>query len=323
MYDLIIIGGGPAGMQAAITAKLSGLDILLINAGKWGGQQAYALELKNLLGMYGVSGPELIENAITQMDAIGVETREGKVYNIKTGVRPSTVKGHFEIEFYDTSEESLMAENVLLTTGLTPRNVDVFDKIQLRPYVTYLDVQSKIKDLDSADKILIVGSGNAAGQAALDIGARVSKVSLFVKENLDSSMSEYLVKVIKDRINISYFEHVVVKEVLEYSGQARVRWSDAEEASKANSYDHIFILCGGKPFGAEFSELGIEYNEEDIFDKDNYIKTSTDYQTCIPGLYACGDVRSGSIKTLACAIGEGSAVAEIINSKLKNNGNTD
>lgn len=320
--DLVIVGAGPAGLAASVYGASEGLSTVLLEAVATGGQAASSERIENYLGFpSGISGADLTERAVLQAEKFGARI---SVLGEAAGL--DQVSDHYGLRLRDGSTAAARA--VIIATGARYRKLDVpelerFERTSVYYAATKLEVRS-CADIEVA----VVGGGNSAGQAALALAKDALRVRLVVRgDNLLESMSRYLV----DRIqHHSKVQVLTCWEVRELIGDATLRAlvlennrSGQRETVPANA---LFVFIGAHPRTKWLAN-------EVMLDDRGFVLTGDQIppraglglqrrallETSIPGIYAAGDVRSGSIKRLASAVGEGSMAVRLVHHFLEHN----
>jgi thioredoxin reductase (NADPH) len=302
-FDVVIVGAGPAGLAAAVYASSEGLNALVVERGSIGGQAGSSTRIRNYLGFSrGLSGAELAQRAYQQAWVFGATflvTRE--VIDIDVGDHVHTVS--------ISGEQEIPARSVILATGVSYRRLDVPALAELEGAgVFYGSSPSEARQF-TGKSVYIVGGANSAGQAAVHLARFAGSVTLLCRSALEKSMSRYLIDEIDGKSNII---HVLDRtEVIGAAGQDRLealtlRGPEGEETVPA---DALFILIGAEP-GTDWLPPELERDER------GFITTSADYATNVPGVFAIGDVRAGSVKRVASAVGEGSVVIQHVHRYL-------
>lgn len=323
-YDLVIVGGGPGGLAAAVYASSEGLSTVLIERQAPGGQAGTSSRIENYLGFpVGLSGGDLARRAVTQAKRFGVEL-----------LCPQEVVGVRLEEQYriltlaDGSE--LSCHTLIIATGVSYRLFDVPGIQHLTGAGVYYGAAKTEAISCSGEEVFIVGGANSAGQAAMYFSKYARHVTMLVRGNsLAKSMSKYLCDQIEASDNISVLTH---SSIVEVEGQDRLQAitiananSGQKQTVPANS---LFIFIGAVPHTNWLDGL-IER------DKQGFILTGTDLknhercprgwmlkrdpfmlETSIPGIFAVGDVRCGSVKRVASAVGEGAIAIQFIHQYL-------
>lgn len=318
-YDTIIVGGGPAGLAAAVYGASEGLSVLLIEHHAMGGQAGTSSRIENYLGFpSGISGEELTERAVRQARRFGAELvltrrvadlqrQEDRTYRI-------TLDGN----------ETVFAKTVILATGVRWRALDVDGIASLRGKGVLYGVASVEPSHFSGKRIFIVGGGNSAGQAAMALANYARTVTLLVRgDSLTTSMSQYLIAQLAGKTNIRVETR---SSILSVSGQNVLRSLCTVARSRkpqSRRADALFVMIGAD---AETDWLPHELQRNE----DGFICTGRGIspsfwpeqrspfllETNLPGLFCAGDVRNGSIKRVSSAVGEGSMAIAFVHQFL-------
>jgi thioredoxin reductase (NADPH) len=294
-YDVAVIGGGPAGLSAALNAASEGLSTAMLCAEK-GGQAGTSSLIENYMGFpKGVSGPDLTHLAAAQCDKFGVDTIQCTVEALarsQTGYILVTKKGTI-----------VRARAVIIASGarynkLAPEtNVQDFEGHGVHYACTAQTIHGR-----KLGSVAVVGGGNSAGQAAVFLADRAKHVHLIVRrDSLTETMSHYLIERIEAHPNITIHRRTVIAHA--EGGEALERLLllglDTHVTERLPVSD-LFVMIGAKP-NSEFL-MGLC-----PLDAHGFVITDEDKSTDTPGLYAVGDVRSGSVKRVANAVGEGAS----------------
>lgn len=292
MYDLIIIGGGPAGLAAAIFASSEGLKTMVLNHGRMGGQAGTSPRIENYLGFpEGISGENLTQAAFEQASRMGTHFRMGGDPVDSIDTQTLTVRhpcwGH------------LKARAIVIATGVQWTEVPGLKSCQ------YGSDPSKAESFLNKD-VHLIGAGNSAGQCALHFADHASSVTMLVRgDSLDSKMSDYLVKRIKQHPKIKVELNSEVRKIADNG----INWWNTNSQCGYYSNTHgVFAFVGARP--------NPSWLPPQIETWDGYILTDPSYMTTVPGIFAVGDVRANSTKRVAAAVGEGSAVISSVHRYL-------
>ncbi len=325
-YDLVIVGGGPAGLAAAVYGASEGLRTSIIEAEAPGGQAGMSSRIENYLGFpSGLSGGDLARRASMQARRFGVDF----IHPMEAvGIR---VEDPYRfVKLADGSEIGCHA--LLISTGLAWRKLDVPGVDRLQGVGVYYGAALTEAILCQNEEVFVVGGANSAGQAAVHFSQYASKVSMIVRaESLVKSMSKYLIDQIEAIPNIQVLPFTEVAEALgrEQLECLRLRNSRTGEEWIAPA-SGLFIFIGASP-KTEWLEGIIPMDERGFLlsgpflpraenshqplnwtlDRDPFL-----LETCIPGVFVAGDVRHGSIKRVASSVGEGSISVQMIHQHL-------
>ncbi len=302
-YDVVIVGAGPAGLAAAVYASSEGLDALVVERYSIGGQAGTSTRIRNYLGFSrGLSGAELAQRAYQQAWVFGATfllTREVEGIDLGEHVHRVSISGGKEVE----------ARSVILATGVAYRRLPVpaleaFEDAG----VFYGSTPSEARQF-TGRSVYVVGGANSAGQAALHLARYAASVTLTCRSALEKSMSRYLIDEIEGKAHI---RGRAGAEVVDAGGDGRLetltlRTGDGEEIVPA---DALFILIGAEP--------RVDWLPEEIErDQRGFVIAASDYATNVPGVFAIGDLRAGSVKRVASAVGEGSVVIQHVHRYLE------
>jgi thioredoxin reductase (NADPH) len=323
--DVIIVGGGPAGLAAAVYAASEGLDVLLLEANLPGGQAGSSSRIENYLGFpTGISGLELTGRAYAQAQKFGTHVLVAKR---ATGLVCDGQR--YEVQLDDGTR--LRAPAVVIASGAAYRkpaldNLSVFEGKGVYYAATPMEAQ-----LCGSEEVIVVGGGNAAGQAAVFLAQTARRVRMFVRgASLSETMSRYLIRRIEENPVIALRTQTEIVG-LEGDGRLeRVRWRDARTGEAGiDAIGHVFMMTGAIP-NTDWIKGCIALNEK------GFIKTGPDLsrddldavrwplarapyilETSRPGIFAVGDVRAGNIKRVASAVGEGSMSIAFVHQVLQ------
>ncbi len=326
IYDVAIIGAGPAGLAAAVYGGSEGLKTLLIEKRAPGGQAGTSSRIENYLGFpNGLSGSDLARRAITQATRFGVEFLSPReVTDISVNDQYKTVTM--------SDGSSINAKAVVVTTGVNYRKLESKGVPDFTGAGIYYGAAMTEAHAFKDKQVYIVGGGNSAGQAAMYLSSFARNVYITIrKESLVSSMSSYLIDQIDGTENIEVLGNT---EIAEASGdeklQTLVLKNNREDSLREAEADGLFIFIGARPH-TDWIKAGIIKNEKgfietgkELFSYDEFNKVwKLDRQpylleTCAPGILAAGDVRAGAMNRVASAVGEGSMAIKYVHEYLAN-----
>ena len=303
-FDVVIVGAGPAGLAAAVYASSEGLRALVVESESIGGQAGSSTRIRNYLGFSrGLSGAELAQRAYQQAWVFGTTfllTRQ--VTEIREGPagHAVSISGSTDVD----------ARSVILAMGVSYRRLEIPALEVLEGAgVFYGSSPSEARQFTGAS-VFVVGGANSAGQAALHLSRYASRVTLLVRgASLAESMSQYLIEEISGKENIDVR---VSTEVVDAEGDGRLERITlrTENGLATETADALFILIGAQP-RTEWLPAEIER------DARGFVMTGSDFGTTVPGVFAIGDVRAGSVKRVASAVGEGSVVIQRVHQYLE------
>ena len=302
-FDVVIVGAGPAGLAAAVYASSEGLDALVVERDTIGGQAGSSTRIRNYLGFSrGLSGAGLMQRAYQQAWVFGATF----VLPREVETMSETATG-FELTIADVGR--VEARSVILATGVTYRRLDVPALAEFEGVgVFYGSSPSEARQF-TGGSVFVVGGANSAGQAAVHLARYAKSVTLTCRSALEKAMSRYLIDEIEGKVNI----HVLPgAEVVDAEGDGRLeklslRTPDGVQTVPA---DALFVLIGAEP-RTEWLPDTIERDER------GFVQAGSDYRTSVPGVFAIGDVRAGSVKRVASAVGEGSVVIQHVHRYLE------
>jgi len=321
--DLIIVGAGPSGLAAAVYAASEGLDVLVIETATPGGQAGSSSKIENYLGFpTGISGQELAARAIAQSEKFGA-----KMMVAHSVARLDCEKRPYKVVLDNGNR--LPARAVIIATGAQynkPRiaNLEQFEGQGIYYGATYIEAQ-----LCEQEETIVVGGGNSAGQAAIFLSQTARKVYLLVRSaELSDTMSRYLVQRIQENAAIELHYKTQIVGLDGGTHLERVTWQD-ESSGETSVHDirHVFIMAGASP-RTEWLRGCVAVDHKGFIltgrDLDNatgapawtMARSPQMLETSLPGVFAVGDVRSGNVKRVASAVGEGAIAVHLVHRAL-------
>jgi thioredoxin reductase (NADPH) len=323
-YDLAIVGGGPAGLAAAVYGASEGLHTVMLDREAPGGQAGMSSRIENYLGFpAGLSGGDLTRRAVVQARRFGVEILAPQE---AVGVR---TEGPYRIiKLADDSEISCHA--LMIATGVQWRRLEAPGIDRLQGAGVYYGGGATEALSCKGEMVYIVGGANSAGQAAMNFSKYAERVVILVRgDSLSSTMSQYLIDQIKETTNIQLWTHASVAEVHgeTHLEEISVVCSDTNKVERVPA-SSMFIFIGALPRTdwlagtVERDERGFIRTGPDLMqggqrpkgwspDRDPFL-----LETNVPGIFAVGDVRHGSVKRVASGVGEGSVAVQFIHQYL-------
>ncbi len=316
-YDVAIVGAGPAGLAAAVYAASEGLSVLVLDCRSFGGQAGASARIENYLGFpTGISGMALMARAYNQAQKFGVEMAiPAEAANLRSD--EAGAKGR-QFLLRLANEETVRARTVVIASGARYRRLDVKNLEEFEGTSVHYWASPLEERLCGGQEVVLVGGGNSAGQAAVYLSARASKVFLIVRRaSLGETMSRYLVDRITGLPNV---EVVTLAEVTGLEGRdgtlEAVRWRRRGEETRRPVH-HLFLFIGADPNTDWLAGCDVALDDK------RFIRTGADVgvglrplETTRPGVFAIGDVRSGSVKRVAAAVGEGAQVVAMLHALL-------
>jgi thioredoxin reductase (NADPH) len=321
-YDLVVVGAGPAGLGAAVYGASEGLSTLALEAVSLGGQVGTSSRIENYLGFpVGLSGFELASRALAQADKFGAQTAVPE-----EAVTLSGEDGLYRIRLADGGE--ILARSVIAATGARYQRLDVPDLERFEGLsVHYAATEAEAQRFEG-EEVIVVGGGNSAGQAAVFLSGRMRRVYLLIRGgDLTRGMSQYLVDRVGAHENIELLTNTEVRAL---QGEDRLEGVAVEDnrtgERRTLGAKAVFVLIGAQ------ANTGWLRGTVDL-DRRGFILTGRDVpasplqgagnsrdrygmETTLPGVFAAGDVRSGSIKRCASAVGEGAMAVSLVHQYL-------
>jgi thioredoxin reductase (NADPH) len=306
--DVAIVGSGPAGLSAALNAASEGLHVLLVEPSI--GQASSSPMIRNYLGFpEGVSGAELVRRAWRQAWMFGVQARMGR------GARGIRADGDERIVVLDDGSEA-RARAIVLATGASYRRIGIPSVEGLVGRGVFYGSGATEARAMAGEPVALVGGGNSAAQSAIHLARYARKVTVLVRApSLAGSVSEYLLEQLNDLPNV---EVRLSSEIVEARDQQRLRSLVIRDNTTGTIAEReatgLFLLIGAEPrtewlpAGIARDERGFVLTGEDVPSDDGH--TRLPLETTMPGVFAAGDVRYGSIKRVAAAVGEGAAASQ-------------
>ncbi len=318
IYDVAIVGAGPAGLAAAVYAGSEGLSVLVLDCRAFGGQAGASARIENYLGFpTGITGMALMARAYNQAQKFGVEM---SIPDEVIGLDHSDDldMGGFVLKL--CNGERVSARSVVIASGARYRRpaiegLELFEDASVHYWASPLEAK-----LCAGQEVALVGAGNSAGQAAVYLSSQVSKVRLLVRgSDLTTSMSRYLVDRIAGLSNVEVLTRTTVTGLDGHDGKLEgIRWRRGASGQEVHRpIQHLFLFIGAEPNTNWLSGSGVE------LDAKGFVLTGADsakgrhpLETSRRGIFAIGDVRSGSVKRVAAAVGEGAQVVAALHSFL-------
>jgi len=311
--DLIIAGAGPAGLSAAVYGASEGLRTVLLDDVAIGGQSAATSRIENFLGFpTGISGANLAFRAELQAIKFGARVT---VPRRATKLQPSARPGFYEVTLDDNT--TLLGRAVIIATGARYRKLGVPEEDRLQGAGVYYAATELEARACKGQEVVVVGGGNSAGQAAMFLASRMSSVRLVHRgRDLSDSMSQYLVDRLRRAANVKIETD---SQVIELSGDDHLRSvkilsGDGNE--RVAQICGLFIMVGADP-RTDWLKDAVQLDDRGFvltgkkWERDAPTPYEV-FQTSLPGVFAVGDVRSGSVKRVASAVGEGSVVVQAV-----------
>jgi thioredoxin reductase (NADPH) len=317
LYDVVVVGAGPAGLATAVYAASEGLSVLVLDCRSFGGQAGASARIENYLGFpTGITGIALMARAYNQAQKFGAEIAipaEGAVLE----VAGDGDARRFALRL--ANDERVSARAVVLASGARYRrlkvdNVAAYESSSIHFWASPLEAK-----LCGGQEVALIGAGNSAGQATVYLASQAAKVWMLVRgPSLDAKMSRYLVDRIEGLPNVEVLTQSEISGLEGANGTLEaVRWRHNGSETR-RPVRHLFNFIGADPNTDWLAGSGI------ALDPKGFVLTGTDggrpLETSQPGVFAIGDVRSGSVKRVAAAVGEGAQVVAALHAYLAANG---
>lgn len=323
IFDVTVVGAGPAGLAASVYAASEGLQVVTIDSQAPGGQAGKSSKIENYLGFpTGISGTELARRAYIQAQKFGC------MISIPQTARNIThVNDCFTLQL--ANDQKINTRTIIAATGadyhkLPLDNIETFEGKGVYYSATGMHLESCYDQL-----VGVVGGGNSAGQAALFIAEKAKEVFVILRGgDLGAKMSDYLVQRIEAADNITVLLHTEVTELIGNAHLEKVELTHQSEGKNRKPITHLFTFIGAYPCTDWLKNLvvtddkGFICTGDSISEKDLKVcriyksRNPQSFETSIPGCFAVGDVRKGSVKRVASAVGEGSMVVSQIHTHL-------
>jgi thioredoxin reductase (NADPH) len=322
--DLLVVGGGPAGLAAAVYGASEGLDVLVLEAYAPGGQAASSSKIENYLGFpTGISGQALAGRALNQAEKFGAH-----VAVARSAAKLLCERKPYAVQL--SNGETIRARAIVIASGAKYRKLDLDNLSHFEGAGVYYAATPMEALYCEKQEVIVVGGGNSAGQAAVFLSQTLEHVHMLVRsDGLASTMSRYLIRRIEESPKITLRTRT---EIISLEGEEhleRVTWrNSATGESETRPIRHLFLMTGADP-STEWLGCCV------ALDNDGFVKTGIDVsaeereasgwtrprppfllETSLPGIFAVGDVRSTSVKRVASAVGEGSICVQLVHKVL-------
>jgi thioredoxin reductase (NADPH) len=318
VYDLIVVGAGPSGLAAAVYGASEGLNVLVIESNSPGGQAGSSSRIENYLGFpMGISGQDLAARAFVQAEKFGAH-----ISVARSAAALKCTRQPYVLQLDDGG--SVQSRSLIVATGVQYRKLDLPNLAQFEGAGVYYGATAVEAQVCTDQEVAVVGGGNSAGQAALFLSTVAKHVYLLVrKPGLAETMSRYLISRIEacSAITVKTFTEI---EGLEGNGHLeRTHWRNTQTGERHTcETQHLFLMTGASPNTAwldgcvavdtkQFIKTGAEVGDQWPLRRPPYL-----LETSQPGIFAVGDVRAGSMKRVAAAVGEGSMAVQFVHQVL-------
>jgi thioredoxin reductase (NADPH) len=323
--DVIVVGAGPAGLASAVYAASEGLDTLVLETGTPGGQAGSSSKIENYLGFpTGISGLALAARARVQAQKFGAEIRTAY-----TALKLNCDEQPYAVDL--GAGHAVRARSIIIATGADYRQLAIDEAPRfLGVGIYYAATATEVRRCESQE-VIVVGGGNSAGQAAVYLAGKCRHVHLLVRaKGLADSMSNYLIRRIADSANITLHANTEITSLQGEVQLERVMWQTRPgNTPETHEIGHVFLMTGAVP-STRWLHGCIALNDK------GFVRTGPDliaadfprgrslgarlpqaFETNWPGVFAVGDVRCGSVKRVAAAVGEGSACVQQVHQALR------
>jgi thioredoxin reductase (NADPH) len=322
--DLVVIGAGPSGLATAVYGASEGLDVLVFESNAPGGQAGSSSRIENYLGFpTGISGLELAGRAYTQAQKFGAQVMIAKnALELTCSRKPYAIQAD--------ADTRVPARAVVIASGAQYRRLPIDNLVQFENAGIYFGATHMEAQLCGGEEVIVIGGGNSAGQAAVFLAQTARRVHVLVRgDDLADTMSKYLIRRIDETPIIELHRRT---EVVALDGDRhlrRVQWRHPDGSTGWRDVRHVFVMMGAVP-NTKWLEGCVALDDK------GFIKTGSDLtrhdlegarwplprspyslETSLPGVFAVGDVRSGSVKRVASAVGEGSIVVSYVHRVLQ------
>ena len=318
VYDVAVVGAGPAGLAAAVYAGSEGLSVLVLDCRAFGGQAGASARIENYLGFpTGITGMALMARAYNQAQKFGVEMA---IPDEVTGLDAEDDSAPQRIVLTLSNNERVSARSLVIASGARYRqlsipNLEAFEGASVHYWASPLEAK-----LCAGQEVALVGAGNSAGQAAVYLANQAGRVWLLARgDDLAASMSRYLVDRIAGLPNVEVLRRTNVTGLEGHDGMLEaIRWRRGALGEEIRRpIQHLFLFIGAEPNTGWLSGSGV------ALDAKGFVLTGADatnkrrpLETSREGVFAIGDVRSGSVKRVAAAVGEGAQVVATLHAYL-------
>jgi thioredoxin reductase (NADPH) len=314
VYDTVIVGAGPAGLACAVYAASEGLATLVLDCRSFGGQAGASSRIENYLGFpTGISGMALMARAYNQAQKFGAEIaipdEAVTLHEDESGL------SRFRLTL--GNGETARARAVVIASGARYRRLDLSNLAEFEMTGVHYWASAVETRLCAGQEVALCGAGNSAGQAVVFLAPKVKKVWMVVRgSGLEATMSQYLIDRIRALPNVEVLTRTEICELDGKDGaldQVKLKHRDTGQEHTC-SIAHVFSFIGADPNTDWLADVGVRLDEK------GFVVTGLEgrhpLETCRPGVFAVGDVRCGSVKRVAAAVGEGSTVVSAIHQWL-------
>jgi thioredoxin reductase (NADPH) len=324
LRDLVVVGGGLAGLAAAVYGASEGLDVLVVESHSPGGQAAASSRIENYLGFpTGIRGQDLAARAYDQAQKFGAD-----ILIANDAKKLACDRKPFAIEINDGTR--IPAKTVIIATGARYRRLALENLSQFEGAGIYYGATFIESQVCKGEDVIVVGGGNSAGQAAVFLSQSAKHVYMLVRSSgLSDTMSRYLIRRIEGNEAITLLPHTEIVELKGDMHLEEVRWRNNQTGeTELHQIRHVFAMTGGEPNtqwlggciavdSKGFIKTGPDLTPEDLANAGWRLARSPHLlETSLPGVFAVGDVRGGNMKRAAAAVGEGATAVSFVHQLL-------
>jgi thioredoxin reductase (NADPH) len=317
VFDVAVVGAGPAGLAAAVYAGSEGLSTLVLDCRAFGGQAGASARIENYLGFpTGISGMALMARAYNQAQKFGVQMAiPDEVASLDATAEPAS--DGFVLRL--ANGERATTRSIVIASGARYRRIDVANLDEFEATSVHYWASPVEAKLCSGQEVALIGAGNSAGQAVVYLASQVAKVTLLVRGgDLAASMSRYLVDRIASLPNVDVLTRTNITALEGKNGMLEaVRWRNGSGGETRRAIRHLFLFVGAEPNTDWLAGSGV------ALDPKGFVVTGPEgssdrraLETSRRGIFAIGDVRAGSIKRVAASVGEGAQVVAALHDYL-------
>ncbi len=308
LYDVAVVGAGPAGLATAVYATSEGLSVLVIDQRAPGGQAGASARIENYLGFpTGISGYALTNRAYHQAQKFGADMA---IPTVVEAVDPEPDAAWFRLQLADG--QAALARSVVIASGVNYRRPDIPGLEAFEGSAVHFWASPVEAKLCASREVVLVGGGNSAGQAAVYLASHSANVSMLVRgKGLSETMSQYLIERIDALPNVTLLTETEITALEGEDGRLEaVRWTNrASGVETRHEARHLFLFIGAEPNTAWLSRCEVALDDKGfVLTGAAVSKETLGLETSLNGVFAIGDVRSGSTKRVASAVGEGAQV---------------
>jgi thioredoxin reductase (NADPH) len=323
--DLVVVGGGPAGLAAAVYAASEGLDTVVLEATATGGQAGTASRIENYLGFpLGITGAELADRAVIQAETFGARIT---VPAEAAALEPCA--SHYAVRLKDG--EVVAARTVVIATGARYRKLDMPGLEEFEGAGVYYAATPLEAPMCRNDPVVVVGGGNAAGQATVFLAEHAAHVTLIIRgDDLGRSMSRYLADRIERCPRVEVVRNAEVRDLMGEGALQAIEMEDRRTGARSRiETGALFVFIGADPNVGWLGDVVALDDHGFILTGAEAARARDDgaaaqvarppflLETSLPGVFAAGDVRRGSINRVASAVGEGAMAVRLVHERLQ------